>query len=53
MAVIVALSAVRLLQAAPTDSLINEKGKFDHWRVYELKESGIIGGGIKTIYKLS
>ena len=53
MAVIAALSAVRLLQAAPTDSLINEKGKFDHWRVYELKESGIIGGGIKTIYKLS
>lgn len=42
------------MMAAPdTDSLINEKGKFDHWRVYELQESGIIGGNIKTIYKLS
>ena len=39
--------------AADTDSLINEKGKFDNWRVYELQESGIIGGNIKTIYKLS
>lgn len=35
------------------DSLISEKGKFDHWRVYELKESGIIGGNVKKIYKLS
>lgn len=35
------------------DSLIDEKGKFDQWRVYELKESGIIGGNIKTIYRLS
>ena len=36
-----------------TDSLINEKGRFDQWRVYQLKESGIIGGNVKTIYKLS
>ena len=35
------------------DSLINAKGRFDRWRVYQLKESGIIGGNIKTIYKLS
>lgn len=46
--------SVYVSAAAPdTDSLINEKGKFDHWRVYELEESGIIGGNIKTIYKLS
>ena len=36
-----------------TDSLINAKGTFDQWRVYELQESGIIGGNVKTIYKLS
>lgn len=42
------------LSASPgTDSLFNVKGGFDEWRVYELKESGIIGGNIKTIYKLS
>lgn len=35
------------------DSLFNEKGKFEQWRVWQLKESGIIGGNIKTIYKLS
>lgn len=36
-----------------TDSLINAKGRFDAWRVYHLQESGIIGGNVKTIYKLS
>ena len=36
-----------------TDSLINEKGRFENWRVYNLQESGIIGGNIKTISKLS
>lgn len=35
------------------DSLFNVKGGFDEWRVYELKESGIIGGNIKNLYKLS
>ena len=35
------------------DSLINEKGRFDHWQVYELKESGIIGGNVKNLYKLA
>lgn len=42
------------LSAKPDmDSLFNVKGGFDEWRVYELKESGIIGGNIKNIYKLS
>lgn len=38
---------------AKMDSLINIKGRFDNWRVYNLQESGIIGGNVKTIYKLS
>lgn len=42
-----------LYASADIDSLFAEKGKFDQWRVYELKESGIIGGKVKTIYKLS
>lgn len=42
------------LSASPdTDSLFNAKGRFDEWRVYELSESKIIGGNIKTLYKLS
>lgn len=36
-----------------TDSLINEKGRFDLWRVYNLQESAVIGGNVKTVYKLS
>lgn len=40
-------------QSAGMDSLINRAGRFENWRVYELEESGIIGGNIKTIYKLS
>lgn len=39
--------------SAQADSLINEKGRFDQWRVYNLQESGVIGGNVKTIYKLS
>lgn len=31
---------------------IEECGKFEHWRVMEIKESGIIGGNIKHIYKM-
>lgn len=31
---------------------IEEQGKFDNWKVLEIKESGIIGGNIKHIYKL-
>ena len=45
--------SVPVLASSYTDSLFNEKGKFDHWRVMQIKESGIIGGNIKTIYKLS
>ena len=44
---------VPVLASSYMDSLFNEKGKFDHWRVMRLKESGIIGGNVKTIYKLS
>lgn len=40
-------------QSPDIDSLINAAGRFDSWRVYELQESGIIGGNVKTIYKLS
>ena len=40
-------------QSPDMDSLINAAGRFDSWRVYELQESGIIGGNVKTIYKLS
>lgn len=36
-----------------TDSIIAEKGKFDRWAVYEIKESGVIGGATKWIYKLT
>ena len=53
-AAVVFLSAVSVSAQTPDmDSLINAKGRFDRWRVYQLKESGIIGGNIKTIYKLS
>lgn len=42
------------LNASPVpDSLITEKGRFDKWRVYELKESGLIGGNPKILYRLT
>lgn len=46
-------ASLSLCSAQDMDSLINEKGKFDHWRTYRLEESGILGGNIKNIYKLS
>ncbi len=36
-----------------SDSLLREKGKFDHWQVLQFDESDIIGGNTKTIYKLA
>ena len=44
---------VPVLASSYMDSLFNEKGKFDQWRVMRIRESGIIGGNVKTIYKLS
>ncbi len=32
---------------------IEEWGKFDHWRVREIKESGIIGGEVKYSYEIA
>lgn len=54
--IFVALQLIVLMPAMAeerTDSLINAKGGFDTWRVYHLQESGLIGGNVKTIYKLS
>ena len=51
-AAVVFLSAVSVSAQTPDmDSLINAKGRFDRWRVYQLKESGIIGGNINQIAK--
>lgn len=51
--VILILSAVSNFDSfAVSDSLLGRKGQFEDWRVIHQKESGIIGGKIKEIYKL-
>ena len=55
---LVVLSAISFLCAAVLSSAqesvvrsINEYGKFDHWCVREIEESGIIGGQTKYLYE--
>ena len=52
LSLLLALFATNLLHAQ-TDIVrrINEYGKFDHWCVREVKESGIIGGRTKHLYE--
>lgn len=45
-------AALNLDAIAASDSLLREKGQLDDWRVIRQKESGIIGGKTKTVYKL-
>ncbi len=50
---IISLSSLYIFAQSKQSQLIEECGKFEKWRVLEIKESGIIGGNVKHIYKFN